>query len=170
MTRAAGATWNPDQPDPAFTARYPNSRQCSAHSKQTGNRCQQPAIPGATICRYHGAGPQVRRAAQLRLVQLIDPAIAVLAREMATAEKSADRQRAANSILDRAGVPRAPAAPDAEFARSALVERLLAMRAARIEETTAEGNEAIDPEVVRQGQVATRPEGDVDGMSDPMRS
>jgi hypothetical protein len=31
-------------------------RQCTARSKTTGRRCRQPAAPGYTVCRYHGAG------------------------------------------------------------------------------------------------------------------
>lgn len=128
--------WNPAVPDRAFAARNPHARQCDAPSRQTGKRCQLPAIPGGTVCgRFHGGQlPNVRKAAQLRLIQLVDPAIATLAREMVGADKSADRQRAANSILDRAGIPRAPAAPDADVARAALIERLLEMRDSAMEE------------------------------------
>ncbi len=32
------------------------SRQCTAMSKHTGERCRQPAVPGYSVCRYHGAG------------------------------------------------------------------------------------------------------------------
>ncbi|QGF22438.1 hypothetical protein [Raineyella fluvialis] len=143
--------WDADIPDPAFAARYPHARQCDAPSRQTGQRCRLPAIPGGTVCaRFHGGQlPNVRKAAQLRLLQLIDPAITVLAREMATAERSADRQRAANSILDRAGIPRAPSAPDAEVARAALVERLLAMRASH----TAKPHEELEGPARRTPEV-----------------
>jgi hypothetical protein len=65
----------------------------------------------------------VKRSAQLRLLELIDPAIARLAHEMDKAARSADRQRAANSILDRAGVVRSTT-PDADLARALLIDRL----------------------------------------------
>lgn len=98
---------------------------CSASSKTTGKRCTQPPIPGGTVCRFHGgAAPQVQRKARLRLLELVDPAIATLAREMVNADKSGDRQRAANSILDRAGVAR-QAEVSGEDARALLVSRIL---------------------------------------------
>lgn len=105
-------------------------RRCHATSKGTGEQCKQVPVPGATVCKYHGGGaPQVRKKAQLRLIELIDPAITTLAREMATADSSADRQRAANSILDRAGMGRTT--PDGEVAREALIARLTAVIAQR---------------------------------------
>lgn len=105
------------------------TRRCHARSKATGKECGREAVPGATVCRYHGgAAPQVQRKAALRLLELVDPAIGTLAREMATADKSADRQRAANSILDRAGIARRVETPDSGVARAMLVERLLALR------------------------------------------
>lgn len=104
-----------------------DQRQCTARTRQ-GNRCRQRPILGATVCRMHGgAAPQVKRAAQLRLLELIAPAIATLAREMATAPFSADRQRAANSILDRAGVVK-QAGPDGDLARALLIDRLMTLR------------------------------------------
>lgn len=104
-------------------------RQCVATSHSTGERCQRPPIKGATVCRFHGgAAPQVKKAAQLRLLELVEPAIATLAREMVRAEKSADRQRAANSILDRAGVPRSVQAADPEAARELLILKLRELR------------------------------------------
>lgn len=60
-----------------------------------------------------------------------------------------------NSILDRAGVGRTLAAPDAEVARRALIERLLAMRATQVEEETAEGYEVDVCEAVEAGQMET---------------
>lgn len=102
---------------------------CKATSKATGKQCGRTAVPGATVCTYHGGNaPQVKRKAALRLLELVDPAITTLAREMVQADKSSDRQRAANSILDRAGVPRATTTPDGEAARDLLVERLRQIR------------------------------------------
>lgn len=106
----------------------PDTPRCIATNRQ-GNRCGSQPIPGGTVCRMHGgAAPQVQRKARLRLLELIDPAISLLANEMSNADKSADRQRAANSILDRAGVPRVTKQDDAQTAREMLLARLIAMR------------------------------------------
>lgn len=41
--------------------------RCTAHN-QSGSQCKNPAVPGATVCRFHGgAAPQVKAAAQRRL-------------------------------------------------------------------------------------------------------
>jgi hypothetical protein len=104
--------------------------RCTARSKGTGERCKQSAIAGGTVCRFHGGGaPSVKRKAALRLAQLVDPAIATLGREMVKAEKSSDRQRAANSILDRAGITRGQSS-ELDVARALLLERLLEARSA----------------------------------------
>ena len=102
--------------------------RCTARSKGSGEQCKQTAIPGGTVCRFHGGGaPSVKRKAALRLASLVDPAIGTLAREMVKAEKSSDRQRAANSILDRAGITRGQSA-ELDVARALLLERLLEAR------------------------------------------
>lgn len=72
---------------------------------------------------HGGKTPQVQRKAALRLLELVDPAIATLAREMAQADKSSDRLRAANSILDRAGVVRKSEVTTTD-ARALLMRRL----------------------------------------------
>lgn len=103
-------------------------RQCKATTRG-GKRCGNAPIEGGTVCRMHGgAAPQVKRRAALRLLELVDPAVATLAREMTTADKSADRQRAANSILDRAGVVRREA-PRKEDVWDLIYERLERLRA-----------------------------------------
>lgn len=137
------------QPEPEEAPKPAGSRfasQCKATSKTTGNRCGAPSIPGGAVCRHHGgAAPQVKRKAALRLLELIDPAITTLAREMMTADKSADRQRAANSLLDRAGVPRSTTSPDSEAAKDLLVERLKQIRAQQEKQyLTIEAAEVID--------------------------
>lgn len=105
------------------------ARRCTARNRQ-GDRCGNAAIRGAAVCKMHGAGaPQVRRKAALRLAELVDPAIGTLAREMMKAEKSADRQRAANSLLDRAGITGAGISSDADASRAILLGRLLSIRA-----------------------------------------
>lgn len=105
----------------------PMRRTCSATTR-SGKSCRGLAIVGGTVCRMHGgAAPQVRRKAAMRLLDLIDPAITTLAREMEQAQFSSDRQRAANSILDRAGVVRVTQT-DADMAVELLVERLRTLR------------------------------------------
>lgn len=103
-------------------------RRCRATSSTTGNPCGRWSIPGGTVCKHHGgAAGQVRRKAALRLLELVEPAIARLKEEMDTAEKSADRLRAADSILDRAGVVRGVAV-DVDTARALLIRRLMELR------------------------------------------
>jgi hypothetical protein len=47
----------------------PKAERCTGTAKSTGERCTQPAIPGGTVCRYHGGGaPQVKAAAEQRLL------------------------------------------------------------------------------------------------------
>lgn len=94
----------PDPMPPLDPMPYP---RCSAR-RRDGERCTQPAMRGSTVCRMHGgAAPQVRRAAQFRLWELVNPAIAVLAREMTNPDaRPAERIRAAEAVLDRAGLPR----------------------------------------------------------------
>ena len=95
---------------------------------RAGKPCQKSPIKGGTVCRLHGgAAPQVKRAAKLRLLELVDPAIATLARIMATSDNEALRLKAADSILDRGGLPKG-AQVTVEDARSALYEALLAHR------------------------------------------
>jgi hypothetical protein len=137
-------------PIDAPTGRLFNGPRCRARAVSTGERCGNPAIPGAVVCRYHGgAAPQVRAKAQLRLVELIDPAIATLAREMTTAKNSGDRQRAANSLLDRAGVPRRTEV-DHGAAQALLMDRIQEVLARRMGEVTVEQEpgELEDPNVV----------------------
>ena len=44
--------------------------QCIATAKTSGARCKRTAIPGGTVCRYHGgSAPQVRRSAERRLAR-----------------------------------------------------------------------------------------------------
>lgn len=80
------------------------SNQCTAMSKQAKRRCKQPAIPGGTVCRFHGgAAPQVRQAAKDRIAALVDPAIDALQRALDHKDVNA-AVRAARDLLDRAGL------------------------------------------------------------------
>ena len=105
---------------------YPMEPRCRAHNRQ-GKPCGNRPIPGGTVCRIHGgASPRAQQAAKLRLMSLIDPAITVLAQEMDGADSSADRQRAANSILDRAGLTRGTPA-DADVLKALIIDRLMTL-------------------------------------------
>ena len=54
--------------------------RCTAHSSRTGQPCKKAAITGMKVCRSHGGGaPQVREAARLRMVFLLDPGLKRLA-------------------------------------------------------------------------------------------
>lgn len=109
------------------SAQAATRRRCKARTR-AGKQCGNAPIEGGTVCRMHGgAAPQVKKRAAMRLLELIDPAITTLAREMATATRSSDRQRAANSILDRAGVVRREA-PAKEDVYDLVAERLRALR------------------------------------------
>lgn len=102
--------------------------QCTATNRQ-GERCKRSPVPFANVCNLHGGKlPQVRKKAAQRLLTLIDPAISVLQQEMENAETSKDRQSAANSILDRGGVPRTRSVVDDESARDLLIDRIIALR------------------------------------------
>lgn len=112
-------------------ADVPPRPRCHATNRR-GDPCGAYAIPGGTVCTYHGgAAPQVQRKASLRLLELVDPAIAVLAREMDNPEASAgERIRAAENVLDRAGYPRR-VTTDVETAREMLIQRLNELRERR---------------------------------------
>lgn len=101
---------------------------CKAKRKD-GELCKSPTVTGMLVCRLHGGrSPQARNAVKLRLAELVQPALATLAREMVNADKSADMQRAANSILDRAGVSRVQRI-ETEDAKEILLQRILELRA-----------------------------------------
>lgn len=80
--------------------------RCSATSKVHHGQCKRDAIAGGTVCRYHGgAAPQVKKAAQLRLAALVDPAIGVLAHAMRQKGKQLPAAlAAAKDVLDRNGM------------------------------------------------------------------
>ena len=77
---------------------------------------------------------------RFKIMDLVDVAVTVLAREMVQADKSADRQRAANSILDRAGLSRTISSPDSEASAELLKEKLAQLKAQR-EQVVPEGSE-----------------------------
>ncbi len=90
-------------------------RQCTATSKQTGERCKRAPIVGGFVCDMHGgATPAVKQSARERLLAMVDPALDALLRALQTrppcehcGRSDADRDpvvlRAAQLVLDRAG-------------------------------------------------------------------
>ena len=80
----------------------PMRQRCGAHSKRKGVLCTKMAIPGGTVCRYHGGGaPQVIAAAKGRLEALRTPAIAYLAYLLGQQEFPSAGLGAAKDVLDR---------------------------------------------------------------------
>jgi hypothetical protein len=107
---------NPSAPEPIGYRRWSEEwwenrgpgvkeRRCTAH-RRTGEQCRNPAILGATVCRYHGgAAKQVVRAARIRLQNAAEK----MAREllgMATDPSVSDSVKLAaiRDALDRAGL------------------------------------------------------------------
>lgn len=84
---------------------------------------------GVGSCRNHGgATPNGRTAARLRLAELVQPAMATLARALTDPDVPwSVKQRAADSLLDRAGYPRRVDV-DVDAQREGLVDRLWALQ------------------------------------------
>jgi hypothetical protein len=81
-----------------------NPRRCTARSKQSQGRCKRWAITGGTVCPIHGgSAPQVRRSAEQRLADLVDPAITALTELVESSNIDAIRLAAIKDVLDRAG-------------------------------------------------------------------
>lgn len=116
----------------------PSSKICHARSKSTGIQCQRQAIPGGTVCRYHGGGaPQVQRAAKERLREMLDPALNALAHLVENAENETVRLRAAQDIMDRCGlnmIHKVDANVRVYDSREELVERAKEILAAELTE------------------------------------
>ena len=104
-------------------------RRCVATAKSTSTRCKRRPIAGGRVCKMHGAGaPQVKRSARLRLAELVDPAIVVLARTLVEPNvATSDKLRAVDAVLDRAGYPRRTQV-DVGDARERLTERIAQLR------------------------------------------
>ena len=78
--------------------------RCTAKSKQRGAQCDRYKTAGHNVCYYHGAeSPQAKNKVDRLFALAADLALEVLVSEMEHADNSADRIRAARSILDRAG-------------------------------------------------------------------
>lgn len=81
------------------------TRKCSAHSKQTGEPCGAYAIPGGTVCKWHGGkAPQTVQKARERILAAADPAAAELVRLALEGSTEQVRVQATKDLLDRAGL------------------------------------------------------------------
>ena len=90
------------------------ARQCSAHNR-LGEQCGVAAIPGGSVCRFHGGSlPGVREAAQRKLLAAADYAIEYLFQMLtprapcpecgrSDADKDPTVVRACQLVLDRSG-------------------------------------------------------------------
>lgn len=79
----------------------PLAGKCHATNRQ-GNRCGRPHIPGGTVCRFHGgAAPQVREAAQARLLKLQHPAIDALEWLITQRDFPSATMSAVRDVMDR---------------------------------------------------------------------
>lgn len=125
-------------------------RRCKATASNSGERCKRAVSPGSLVCATHGGrAPQVQAKARLRLAELVDPAVGVLAREMVSEKnKPGDRIRAAENILDRAGYGRQIDNGNVELARAILINKLVAVQAARREEPNVIDGETIEDELL----------------------
>lgn len=84
----------------------PPERLCTAVTTGTKQPCKVAAIKGGTVCVYHGGrAPQVREAAQRRLLEMVDLA---LKQQMVLLLKAdtpdAVKLKLTDSILDRVGM------------------------------------------------------------------
>lgn len=156
--RAAAAPIPPsDLMPPAGVVRDAQNRVLCGRRRRDGGACTQPAMKGQSVCKMHGGmAPQAKAAGRLRLAALVDPAIGTLAREMVKAERSSDRQRAANSILDRAGFGREKKLSPGEDVKDLLIGRL---RQLRREREAAAANDAGELEVLDAEVVETEDAG-----------
>jgi hypothetical protein len=76
--------------------------RCTATSKQRGERCLRQAIPGGTVCYWHGgAAPQAKKAAEARLAELQNPAITRLGELIQQREFPSTALSAVKDVLDR---------------------------------------------------------------------
>lgn len=116
--------------------------RCTAHSSRTGEPCKKYAIIGGNVCSTHGgSAPAVKEAARRRIAQLVPGALNVLAEIMLDPEaKEASRVRAADSILDRAGLKAVDVSINvsSEDANAALDAQIAAALSARFDDPEPE--------------------------------
>ena len=100
--------------------------------------------PGTTVCATHGSrAPQVQRKIKMRFAELVDPAVAAIARVLVQTTDDRTKLKAAEMILDRAGFP-ARMELSVEDSRELLAERLIELRQERLDAEAA-AYEALEP-------------------------
>jgi len=81
----------------------PNPTRRCGKKTISGKPCQKRPIIGATVCRLHGgAAPQVKRKAEQRIRDLVDPALTRL-EKLIEDNYSSVALAAVKDVLDRAG-------------------------------------------------------------------
>lgn len=100
----AGASKTPSSKRPKKRTRAPVSVTCSA-TKRNGKPCGLPPIKGGTVCHKHGgSAPQVRAAANRRLIEMVIPAMKELHKIINREDVAdADKLKAISMVLNRTG-------------------------------------------------------------------
>ena len=100
----AGGTKTPSSKRPKKRTRAPVSVTCSA-IKRNGKPCGLPPIRGGTVCHKHGgSAPQVRAAANRRLIEMVIPAMKELHKIINREDVAdADKLKAISMVLNRTG-------------------------------------------------------------------
>lgn len=101
---AKRAAKTPSSKRPKKEKRAPVSVTCTA-TKRNGKPCGLPPIKGGTVCHKHGgAAPQVRAAANRRLIEMVIPAMKELHKIINREDVAdADKLRAIQMVLNRTG-------------------------------------------------------------------
>lgn len=94
-----------------WLAAAPDDIRCTGKIKRgpyEGNQCRNPRLLGARVCHQHGGSlPNVKKAAQMRILAAADMAVAKLvdiAVSSTRGTEDPDRIRAILALLDRAGI------------------------------------------------------------------
>lgn len=101
---AKRASKTPSSKRPKKRTRAPVRVTCSA-TKRNGKPCGLPPIKGGTVCHKHGgSAPQVRAAANRRLIEMVIPAMKELHKIIDREDVAdADKLRAIQMVLNRTG-------------------------------------------------------------------
>jgi hypothetical protein len=108
------------------------SRRCGRRTRG-GGQCTQWAMLGQTVCRMHGgSAPQAKKAAAVRIAELVDAALTELERLLTEADSDAVRLAAVKDVLDR-HMGRSSQHVDVTGAGQPLIKSLTAEDAALLE-------------------------------------